>query len=630
MHENHPNEELKPNTPSIEEGIRQEQSPHSLKECSPVKALESVIDYRIDKRRIRPLDTGTSKRGASAEVEPAVLLPQDVAEPLSMEKPQYVAVKKLNIGANISEERVLRSLARELGLLNKLSHENIVLLIGFVENISEGVAWMIFPWEANGNIREFLQSGDWEIPERISLANILVSSENRALITDFGSARLLDRRRKSSTDDSKVLARRMKELNTEANNSLSIEFSITDTIITVTGPAWTLRWAAPEVLDGELPNLPSDIWAFGWICWEIMTNSYPFADVKQDAAVVLRVVAGDLPSVENNVHTSQMRALCHMMSECWNLDPDKRPSAKKCMTGTQWMTKIIPSKSSPVDGMQSHSAALLKSIGQMHIDHGRVQQGITDIQRALDIFRSTNDNEGVASTLCILGEAYVRIEEDSKAKETFAEASEISLRFAYIWHLGRALSGLAKIYNIQGDTAKAKSFLNQVMNLYTRLGTELAIANANYELGIVCLDEPNYEEAEATLSKAYTLYTSIGADLGIANAAASLGQLLFLKEDDVQSTALFLEAQSIYERIGETNGLARVLWYRAKIREREERYAEALALVEEARKIYLSLGVTKDIAVCHDLIQVLHNKMGKMAGESLIGASGFSVTVTLY
>ncbi|KAG8960719.1 hypothetical protein FRC00_014311 [Tulasnella sp. 408] len=296
-----------------------------------------------------------------------------------------------------------------------------------------------------------------------------------------------------------------------------------------------------------------------------MTNSYPFADVKQDAAVVLRVVAGDLPSVENNVHTSQMRALCHMMGECWALDPQNRPSAKKCMTGTQWMTKIIPSKTSPIDGTQSHSAALLKSIGQMHIDHGRVQQGITDIQRALDIFRSTNDNEGVASTLCILGEAYVRIEEDSKAKETFAEASEISLRFGYIWHLGRALSRLGKIYNIQ------------VMNLYARLGTELAIANANYELGIVCLDEPNYEEAESTLSKAYTLYTSIGADLGIANAAASLGQLFFLKEDDVQSASLFLEAQNIYYRIGETNGLARVLGYRAKIYEREERYAEALA-----------------------------------------------------
>ncbi|KIO28298.1 hypothetical protein M407DRAFT_72038, partial [Tulasnella calospora MUT 4182] len=229
-------------------------------------------------------------------------------------------------------------LVREIGILSKLTHEHIVTFIGFVEDISGGIGWMIFPWETNGNIREFLQSGEWEIPERISLiydvacgiqylhdheppichgdlksANILVNSENRALLTDFGSARLL-------------------------------ELSITDTIITITGPAWTLRWAAPEVLDGELPDLPSDIWAFGWICWEIMTNSYPFADVKQDAAVVLRVVAGDLPSVENNIHTSQIRALCHLMEECWALDPCKRPSAKKCMIGTQWMVRLRRSK----------------------------------------------------------------------------------------------------------------------------------------------------------------------------------------------------------------------------------------------------------------------------------------------
>ncbi|KIO28299.1 hypothetical protein M407DRAFT_182854 [Tulasnella calospora MUT 4182] len=254
----------------------------------------------------------------------------------------------------------------------------------------------------------------------------------------------------------------------------------------------------------------------------------------------------------------------------------------------------------------------------MHIDHGMVQQGITDIQRSLDIFRSSDDNEGVSNTLCILGEAYVRISEDSKAEEAFMEASEISSRFAYIWDLGRALSGLAKIYNSRGNTAKAKSCLIGVMGLYTRLGTELAIANVNYELGLVYMGETNYEEAVSTLLKAYTLYTSIGADLGIGNAAAALGQLFFLREDNSESASLFLEAENIYKQIGEKNGLATVLWYRAKIHEREERYTEALALVEEARKIYQDVGVTQDIAVCDGLSQTLHSKLKDGAwGERL-------------
>ncbi|KIO28297.1 hypothetical protein M407DRAFT_182846 [Tulasnella calospora MUT 4182] len=67
-----------------------------------------MISYRIDKKRIRPLDAGTSKQGASAEVQEAVLLPQHLSEPSSVEESQHVAVKKLKIGDNTNEERVLR------------------------------------------------------------------------------------------------------------------------------------------------------------------------------------------------------------------------------------------------------------------------------------------------------------------------------------------------------------------------------------------------------------------------------------------------------------------------------------------------------------------------------------------
>lgn len=57
----------------------------------------------------------------------------------------------------------------ELRVLDKLSHPNIVELIGFVEDIKNRIAWLVFPWADNGNLREFLRSGKWEIPERVSL-----------------------------------------------------------------------------------------------------------------------------------------------------------------------------------------------------------------------------------------------------------------------------------------------------------------------------------------------------------------------------------------------------------------------------------------------------------------------------
>lgn len=54
-------------------------------------------------------------------------------------------------------------------MVDGLTHPNIVEIIGFVEDVKRRIAWLVFPWEANGNVREFVLSGKWEIPERVSL-----------------------------------------------------------------------------------------------------------------------------------------------------------------------------------------------------------------------------------------------------------------------------------------------------------------------------------------------------------------------------------------------------------------------------------------------------------------------------
>ncbi|KIO32747.1 hypothetical protein M407DRAFT_211381, partial [Tulasnella calospora MUT 4182] len=232
--------------------------------------------------------------------------------------------------------RFFQCFANEVELLSGLSHENIIKFIGFVENTEMGVAWIVIPWEDNGNLREFVKLQDWVIPERLSLIcdvargveylhtsnppichgdlkslNILVNSEHRAVITDFGSARKLDpnqRREKAS-----------------------------GTYITLTGPVFTLRWAAPELLAEDEFSLASDIWAFGWICWEIMTGSIPFDELARDAAIVRRVTRGDLPVIANNEQISQVRALCKMMTRCWEMNPEERPAAKECKDLLNWM-----------------------------------------------------------------------------------------------------------------------------------------------------------------------------------------------------------------------------------------------------------------------------------------------------
>lgn len=163
-----------------------------------IRVLESLEHLRIEKTRIKPLETGASTRGGNAKVEPAVLVPAEPSNASGTDDTEYVAVKKLLFGEESDYDQALavsfciatsraggnsdwltlqsKSFAHEVDLLSKLSYDSVVKIIGFVEDIGQGVAWMIFSWEKNGNLREFVSSAKWELPERVSLVNAALPS----------------------------------------------------------------------------------------------------------------------------------------------------------------------------------------------------------------------------------------------------------------------------------------------------------------------------------------------------------------------------------------------------------------------------------------------------------------------
>lgn len=99
--------------------------------------------------------------------------------------------------------------------------------------------------------------------------NVLVTSRNRAIITDLGSARKLESHTMRRKEGS--VAPPTKPTTGPAQESELTLVKIEDcgTFITLTGPFYTLRWAAPELLKDEPFSLASDIWAVAWICWEV-------------------------------------------------------------------------------------------------------------------------------------------------------------------------------------------------------------------------------------------------------------------------------------------------------------------------------------------------------------------------
>ncbi|KAG8899689.1 hypothetical protein FRC01_010413, partial [Tulasnella sp. 417] len=276
--------------------------------------LDHLSRFRIQAHTINFNSTQPYARGGKAKVIKAALKRGKSDE-------QEVAVKKLQYHNETNKEKFCNEFVREVDVMAQLSHDNIVNLIGFVEELHEGnwKAWIIMGWEPNGNVSEFLATGDWEIPERVSLIqdtfagleylhtrqppichgdmkslNILVSASCRAIITDFGSARTMVESEERPEDGDNAATGAPGASTTASYAGISqITLVATSTELTLTGPAWSLRWAAPEVAMGKRQDLASDIWAAGWVCWEIMTNKVPFPELNAEGVITLKVVQGE-------------------------------------------------------------------------------------------------------------------------------------------------------------------------------------------------------------------------------------------------------------------------------------------------------------------------------------------------
>lgn len=82
------------------------------------------------------------------------------------------------------------------------------------------------------------------------------------MITDFGSARYSVM--KSPNEGRAQAGDEPKQI-----RSPEATFCPSTNTITLTCNQYTLRWAAPELLEEDDASLASDIWAVGWVAYEV-------------------------------------------------------------------------------------------------------------------------------------------------------------------------------------------------------------------------------------------------------------------------------------------------------------------------------------------------------------------------
>ncbi|KAJ7083012.1 kinase-like domain-containing protein [Mycena epipterygia] len=226
---------------------------------------------------------------------------------------QNVSVKVMRLFEDADVQALLKQFGREAVIWRQLSHPNLLPFYGlyYVENR----VGLVSPWMENGHILKFLRNAPADT-NRVSLIldialgleylhrecivhgdlkgmNILVTPSGRACVADFGLSSIVD--------------------------ALTLRFTHSTTSARGGG---TARHQAPELISNGPNGFASDVYAFGCVCYEILTGKAPFFEIKHDVAVGIKVLEGLRPS---RPETTPLDSLWLLLEDCWREKPADRP-----------------------------------------------------------------------------------------------------------------------------------------------------------------------------------------------------------------------------------------------------------------------------------------------------------------
>src|SRR5256886_3412454 len=186
-----------------------------------------------------------------------------------------VAVKILSpatsMAAQTSDEQAvfLDRFRQEIALVTSLKHENILSL--HENGVHDGLAYLVMPYMGSGTLQNVMErEGPLALPkvaayldqlaaaldyahergivhQDIKPTNILMTSEGRLLLTDFGLGRMVAEK--------------------QATQMRLLQSSI---------PAGCLEYIAPEQVTGDVLDARTDLYALGVILYQMVTGKTPF------------------------------------------------------------------------------------------------------------------------------------------------------------------------------------------------------------------------------------------------------------------------------------------------------------------------------------------------------------------
>ncbi|OHS92864.1 hypothetical protein TRFO_12233 [Tritrichomonas foetus] len=151
---------------------------------------------------------------------------------------------------------------------------------------------------AMGIVEGMIRLHDHNVIHRdLKSLNILIDQETLPKICDFGIARFIKNIQSDGTDQSNYM----------------------------TANIGTPHWMAPEILKSGNYTTKVDVYAFGILLWELLTESVPFRGINEPYQVALKVVNGERPPIPPGAPFG----IRNLLPKLWHQNAEIRPTFRE-------------------------------------------------------------------------------------------------------------------------------------------------------------------------------------------------------------------------------------------------------------------------------------------------------------
>jgi ATP/maltotriose-dependent transcriptional regulator MalT len=287
--------------------------------------------------------------------------------------------------------------------------------------------------------------------------------------------------------------------------------------------------------------------------------------------------------------------------------------------GRTWLERALAMGDGAEPAVQ---AKALTNLGNIATDQSDYPRASALYERALALYRTIDDPNGIAAALNNLG--LVAFEQGDFARAAAFHEESLQVRRTRLprSELAIALSNLGDLANAQGDYERAQALHEEALDLRRELGNTRRIAQSCLCLGLVARNRGDLEAARRWAEEGLALFRSVGEQNGTSDALHDLGEIARRLGHTEEAATRFAESLRLRRETGARRGIAECFEGLAAVAWGQGDGETAIRLLAAAQALREAIGSPRP-----DVDRAALDRLTAAAAASL-GAAGTDQTWT--